>query len=128
MDPIRMAFVLAAMNNLDVCAADMSTAILCGKTQEKACVIAGKEFGKHAGKRMMTDKGLHGLQTSSARFHEHLSAKPCKLGFVPSRADFDLWVRDMGTHHEHVATCVDDILVFSKDPWAPLGQFAKTTC
>ena len=32
MDTIRMAFVLAAMNNSDVCAADMSTAFLHGKT------------------------------------------------------------------------------------------------
>ena len=75
MDTIHMAFALAAMNNLDVCVADMSTAFLHGKTREKVHVIAGKEFGKHAGKRMTTDKGLCGLQTPSARFNEHLSVK-----------------------------------------------------
>ena len=32
MDTIQMAFVLAAMNNLEVCAADISTAFLYGKT------------------------------------------------------------------------------------------------
>ena len=31
-ETIRVAFVLAAMNNLDVCAADVSTAFLYGKT------------------------------------------------------------------------------------------------
>ena len=40
-ETIRMAFILAAMNNLDVCAADISTAFLHGKTREKVYVVAG---------------------------------------------------------------------------------------
>ena len=74
-ETIHIAFVLAAANNLDVCAADVSTAFLYGKTKEKVFVIAGPEFAEHAGKRMIVDKGLYGLKTSSVRFHEHLSAK-----------------------------------------------------
>jgi len=50
METVRMDFVLSAMNSLEVCTADISTAFLYGKTQEKVYVIAGKEFGKHAGK------------------------------------------------------------------------------
>ena len=75
MDTIRMAFVLASMNNLDVCAADISTAFLYGKTKEKVYLIAGPEFGEHAGKHMIIEKGLYGLKSSSARFHEHLASK-----------------------------------------------------
>ncbi len=66
METIRMAFVLASMNDLEVCAADISTAFLYGKTREKVYVVAGKEFGKHAGKTMIIEKGLYGLKTSSA--------------------------------------------------------------
>ena len=44
--------MLAAMNNLEVCAADISTAFLYGKTNEKVDVKAGDEFGDHKGKRM----------------------------------------------------------------------------
>ena len=69
MDTIRMAFVLASLNELEVCAADISTAFLYGKTREKVYVIAGKEFGEHAGKRMVIEGGLYGLKSSSARFH-----------------------------------------------------------
>ena len=61
METIRMAFVLASMNNLQVCAADISTAFLCGKTGEKVCIKAGKEFGEHAGETLLVDKGICGL-------------------------------------------------------------------
>ena len=63
MDTIRLSFVLGAMNNLEVCAADISTAFLHGKTREKVYVIAGQEFGEHVGKRMIIDRGLYELKT-----------------------------------------------------------------
>ena len=62
METVRIAFVLGALNNLDVCAADVSTAFLYGKTREKVYVIAGKEFGIHAGKRMIVDRSCYGLK------------------------------------------------------------------
>ena len=115
METIRIVFVLAAINNLQVCAADISTAFLYGKTREKVYIIAGKEFGEHQGKRMIIDKGLYGLKTSAARFHESLSSKLRQMGFHPSKADFDLWMKKQGDHYEYIATYVDDLLVFSKN-------------
>ena len=70
MDTIRLAFIMGALNNLDVCAADISTAFLYGKTREKVYVITEKEFGEHAGKRLIVAKSCYGIKTSSARFHE----------------------------------------------------------
>ena len=64
----------------------------------------------------MFNKGLYGLRSSGARFHEHLSDILRKTGFIPSKADSDLWFKDCGTHYEYLARYVDDILVFSKDP------------
>ena len=90
METIRLAFLIAALNGLQVCAADVLTAFLYGKTREKVYVIAGPEFGEHAGKRMIIDKGLYGLKTLSARFHEHLSAKLRRMGFHPCKADHNL--------------------------------------
>jgi hypothetical protein len=104
MKTIRYCMQVAAINNLQVCAADVGNAFLYGKTREKVYVIAGPEFGKDAGKRMIIDKGLYGLQTSGARFHEHLSAKLRTLGFVPSKADDDLWIRPQADHYEFIAT------------------------
>ena len=65
---------------------------------------------------MIIDKGLYGLKTSAARFHEPLSSKLRKMDFHPSKADFDLWMKQNGDHYEYIATYVDDLLVFSKDP------------
>ena len=61
METIRTTMMTAAVNNLQTCAADMGNAFLHSKTCEKCCVIAGPEFGKDAGKRMIIEKGLHGL-------------------------------------------------------------------
>ena len=63
----------------------------------------------------MIDKGLYGLQSSSARFHNKLVSSLRALGFKPCKADYDLWMRDKGDHYKYIAVYVDDLLVFSKD-------------
>ena len=65
---------------------------------------------------MYAEGGLYGLKTSAARFYESLASKLCRLGFNPSRTDFDLWIPPMGDYYEYVATYVDVLLVFSRDP------------
>ena len=49
-ETICTAFVISALNGLEVCAADISTAFLYGRTREKVYIIAGPEFGEHADK------------------------------------------------------------------------------
>jgi hypothetical protein len=68
MEAVRLGFILARMNGLQVCAGDVGKAFLCGKRREKVFVTAGEAFGKDAGKRMIIDPSLHGLKSSSARF------------------------------------------------------------
>jgi len=75
METIRLGFLIAAMNGLDVCAADIGNAFLYGRTRKKVYIMAGKEFGSDSGQPLIIDKGLYGLRSSSARFHEHLSRK-----------------------------------------------------
>lgn len=41
-----------------------------------------------------------------------------RIGFTPSHADSDMWMKDCGTHYEYICTYVDDILIMSKDPMA----------
>ena len=63
MDTVRICFILAKLNGLDVCAGDIGNAYLYGKTKEKVYVIAGPEFGeKLQGKRLLIDKALYGLE------------------------------------------------------------------
>ena len=75
---------------------------------------------------MLIDKGLYGLASSAARFHETLSAKIRSMNFTSCRADHDLWMRDKGDHWEYIATYVDDLLVFSKDPMQIIDKIKET--
>jgi hypothetical protein len=120
-----MGYQIARLNNLKVCAADIGNAFLYGKTKEKVYIIAEKEFGTLAGTPMIIEGGLYGLRSSAARFHEHLSTKLRSMGFVPSKADTDFWIKDCGTHYEYLATYVDDVLSFSKEPLAVINELKK---
>jgi hypothetical protein len=96
------------------------------KTKELVYVIAGPEFGEHQGKTLIVDKGLYGLRSSAARFHEHLAAKLRSMGFKPSKTDSDLWFKKKDGHYKYIATYVDDsILAFSKDPMKLIQEVKK---
>ena len=117
METIRLGFALAAMNNLSVCAADVGNAFLYGTTKEKVFIRAGPEFGKlRRGKRLIIVKSLYGLRSSSARYHEAFADTMLHLGYRPSQADPNLWWIDRGGFYEFVATYVDDLLVFARQP------------
>ena len=128
MEAIRLGFMLAKLNGLVACAGDVGNAFLYGKTREKVYIIAGPEFGPELeGKRLIIDKSLYGLKTSGARFHEHLSVKLQELGFKPSKADPDLWMRKHPEgHYEYIACFVDDVIAFSKDPMKIMEELKQT--
>ena len=86
-----------------------------GETCEKVHIVAGPEFGEDEGKAMTVEGGCHELKTSAARFHNRMTNEPRAMGFEPSKADFDLWMRPQDDHCECVATHMDAIMVFSKD-------------
>jgi len=87
------------MNGLLMSVGDVGNAFLYAVTKEKYYVIAGPEFGPEVeGKCLVIHKSLYGLKTSAASFHEHLSVKLRQLGFAPSKADPDLWMKDCGTY------------------------------
>jgi hypothetical protein len=49
-DSVRLAFLAAALNDLDVLAADIQNAYLTAPTKEKVYAIAGPEFGSDRGR------------------------------------------------------------------------------
>ena len=111
---------------MSCCAGDVGNAFLYGKTKEKVYIIAGPEFGPDLeGKTLIIHKSLYGLRTSAARFHEHCSATLRELGFKPSKFDVDFWYKDLGTHYEYIATYVDVVLVWSKDPMSIMQKLKE---
>ena len=121
-----MAFALAAQTKLQVCATDVSIAFLYGLTREKVCIKAGPEFGDLEGHILIFHKSCYGLKSSAARFHKHMSTTLRKLAWKPSKADSDLWIKPTPTGYKYLATYVDDILVWSKDPMKTINAIQKT--
>ncbi len=68
-------------------------------------------------------RALYGLRGSGAAFRNHLAQAITDMGFVPSLADPDVWMRkavavkpDGTKYYEYSATYVDDVLCLSIDP------------
>jgi hypothetical protein len=113
---LRIVTFLAELNGLPTMAGDIGNAYLTSDTQERVCFRAGPEFGEFEGHIMIVDRALYGLRSSGARFHEKLSATLRDLGFFPSFADPDVWMRDAGDHYEYVVVYVDDLIAAMKKP------------
>ena len=127
MESVRACFVIAKINGLLIVAGDVGNAFLNGWTKELVYFIAGPEFGPELeGKRLICVKALYGLKSSSARFHEHLSIALRKLGYRPTKADPDVWIKKVDDHYEYICRYVDDVIVFSKDPMAVMKELQKT--
>ena len=109
---MRMMIFLAELNGMELISADIGNAYLEAYTDEKVCFIAGHEFKDygHEGHLMLIVKALYGLKTSGARFHEKFAETMYQLGFMPSKADSDVWMKDCKDHWEYVCTWVDDLL------------------
>ena len=115
---MRIVIFLSELNDLELCTGDIGNAYLEAYTNEKVCFIGGKEFAPygHEGHLLVIVKALYGLKTSGARFHEKFAETMHNMGFHPSKADSDVWMKDCGSHYEYVATYVDDLLYCGKDP------------
>ena len=57
MDTVHMGFLIAAINHLDICAADIGNAFLVyGKTREKVYIVAGQEL-QNPGANLIIERG-----------------------------------------------------------------------
>ena len=103
---------------MEAWATDIGNAYLEAKTLEKVYIIAGQEFGELAGHTLVIVKALYGLQTSGLRWAERLADCLQDMGFVPSKAEPDIWMRKVDDHYEYVGVYIDDLAIISKDPSA----------
>ena len=115
---LRMVIFLAELNGLEVWGADIGNAYLEAKTQEKLYIVGDAGFGDLCGHTLVIYKALYGLRSSGKRWHERFFDVLREQGFKLSKADNDVWMRDMGDHYEYIAVYVDDLAIASKDPAA----------
>ena len=92
-DSVRLIFLIAAMNELDLLSADIGNAYLNAKCRERVHVMCGQElFGQeHMGKLAVICRALYGLKTSGASWRQHLATEIRNLGFTNTKGDRDVY-------------------------------------
>ena len=95
---------------------DISNAFPTAPNSEKVYAVAGEAFGERKGCIVEIQRALYGLAGSARAFADFLTDSLIRLGFVPSRADPDLWLKETEYDYDYIATHVDDLIVVSKNP------------
>ena len=114
-DSVRIAFMIASLNNLNIHACDIGNAYLNARCREKLWTLAGAEFGSEKGSVMIIDRALYGLKSSGAAWRAKLAETLDQIGYFPSEADPDVWLSkeirpDGSVGWKYMLVYVDDIL------------------
>jgi Reverse transcriptase (RNA-dependent DNA polymerase) len=119
---VRNAFVIAALNGLDIMMLDVGNAYLNAQPTEKLYCYAGKEFGAdEEGKLMIKRRASYGLKSLGVAYCAHFARTLIEIGFRASKADSDIWLReakkeDGDKYYKYMLTYVDDCLIVSHQP------------
>ena len=120
-DSIRLAFLLAELNELDVMACDIENAYLNAPCREKIWFEGGRECGEHFGKVIVVVRALYGLKSSGASYRSYCKSTLEAMGYRDTKVDPDVYIRENakpdGTrYYEYILVYVDDILCISHEP------------
>jgi hypothetical protein len=127
-DTVRIGFLVAALNDLDILAGDIQNAFLSAPTEEKIFFYAGDEWGADKDRVVVVVRALYGLKSSALQFRNHLAATlGNKLGFKSCLADPDLWYKacidaDGNEYYAYILVYVDDLLIIDKNPKRFMAQ------
>jgi hypothetical protein len=129
-ESVRIAFLHAALNDLDVLGCDVSNAYLNAPCREKLWVKAGPEFGSDEGSVMLIRKALYGLKSAGKSWRNMLAESLEAMGWVNTIADPDVYrrpaVRTNGNrYYELLLVYVDDILVISHQPQGTMERIGE---
>ena len=133
-ETVRMGFLIAAMNDLKVCAADIGNAYLNAKCAERVHVKCGPElFGpENEGKIAVIVRALYGLKSAGASWRAHLSAMiQDQLKFKTSKADPDIYMKrkkreDGRDYYSYLIVYVDDLLSIDVEPRTTIDQIGQS--
>ena len=113
---LRTLVFLAELNGLETWATDIGNAYLEAETKERVYIIAGAEFGDLEGHTLVIFKALYGLRSSGLRWHERFADCLRDMGFSPSKAEPDIWMRPNGDAYEYIGVYVNDLAIVARDP------------
>ena len=120
-ESVRIAFTYAALDGVDVFAADIRNAYLQAPSSQKDYIICGPEFGlENIGKVALIHRALYGGKSAGRDFRNHLRSCMRYLNFVSCPADPDVWMRlaitsGGSSYYEYILLYTDDTLVISEN-------------
>ena len=89
-DSIRLLFLVAALNDLDVLSADIQNAYLTAPIKEKYYIVASEAMGfaeSMWGRPARIVRAMYGLPVAGASFRSYLAGHLKELGYQPCAAD-----------------------------------------
>jgi Reverse transcriptase (RNA-dependent DNA polymerase) len=127
-ESVRIAFLYASLNQLNVLSADIQGAYLNAPCKERVFTTCGPEFGADmVGRKAIIEKALYGLKSSAFAWREDLAKTlETDLEFTHCLADNDVWMRPAtkqngDEYYQYVLVHTDDLLVIAEDPAAILN-------
>jgi hypothetical protein len=130
-DSVRIAFLMAALHDVDILTRDVSNAYLNAPCREKIWFVAGPEFGSRQGQVVKVVRALYGLKSSGASWRSMLKQAILNdLQFEPTIADPDAYrrrtVHPRGFEYwELLLVYVDDILIVPHNPQLHLQKLKQ---
>lgn len=121
-ESVRIAFLVAALNGLDIQSADIGNAYINAPCRERIGITCGPEWGPLQGRKAKVVRALYGLKSSGAAWRSHLAQVISEsLGFTMCKADNDVWIRraqkpNGEPYYEYLLVYTDDVLCISMDP------------
>ena len=86
-DTVRLALLLASLNDLEVKAGDVMNAYVTAPIKEKIWTILGDEHGPDSGKKAIITRALYGLKSLGAAFRAHLADCMRHMGYKSCPVD-----------------------------------------
>ena len=127
---MRIAFLYAGLNDLDILSCDIANAYLNAECTEKLWYEAGAEFGSDKGKVMILGKAVCGLKSAANAWRQTLLEVIQGMGYVPNKGDQDLYTRKAKNskgewYYEWLLVYVDDLLCISENPRRTIDGLSK---
>ena len=130
-ESVRIAFLTAGLNDVDISACDISGAYLNAPAGEKVWFLAGRECGGDKDKVMVVVRALYGLKSSAKAWRNFFAKSLDDLGYKSCPANPDVYMKpeakaDGSTYYSYLLVYVDDCLLIHHDPKIIMERLKKS--
>ena len=119
-DIFRLGFIIAGLNNLDICDWDIGNAHLNCTCWEKLCTKEGSYFGIEKEYVFLISRALYGLNFSGAACIAKLAETLNSMDYRYTKSEPDVWIKratsyNITAYYKYMLVYFDDVLHLAKD-------------